>query len=65
MSNQQLISQASNVASICFELLEPMTDDCLLVTDSGGRKRYVIGVLQDGQVFAERATSLEAQHCSA
>ncbi len=59
MNNQQLISQASNVASICFKLIEPMTDNCLLVTDSGGNKRYVIGVLQNGQVFAERATLLE------
>ncbi len=59
MSNQQLIEDASGIASICFKLIEPMKDDCLLVTDSGGRKLYVIGVLQDGQVFAERATLLE------
>ncbi len=59
MSNQQLIEQASNVASICFKLIEPMTDDCLLVTDSGMKKRYVIGCLNDGKVFAERATLLE------
>ncbi len=65
MSNQQLIEQASGVASICFKLIEPMADDCLLVTDSGGRKRYVIGALHNGKVFVERATALEARHCSA
>jgi hypothetical protein len=29
--------------------------DCMLVTDSAGRKRYLIGYLDDGTVFWERA----------
>ena len=31
-----------------------MTDDCLLCYDSGGRKKYVVGRLDNGEVFAER-----------
>ena len=49
----ELIEKASSTACICFYGLEQV-GDCLLVTDSGGRKRYLIGYLDDGSVFWER-----------
>jgi hypothetical protein len=52
---QNLITQASDIAGICLYFVAPMTDGCVLCTDSGSRKRYVVGRLDDGSVFCERA----------
>ena len=48
-----LVQRASSLACICFYGVHQV-GDCLLVTDSGGRKRYLIGYLDDGSVFWER-----------
>lgn len=49
----ELIEKASSMACICFYGVQQV-GDCLMVTDSGGRKRYLIGYLDDGSVFWER-----------
>jgi hypothetical protein len=49
-----LVQRASSLACICFFGVRQV-GDCLMVTDSGGRKRYLIGYLDDGSVFWERA----------
>lgn len=48
-----LVQRASSLACICFFGVRQI-GDCLMVTDSGGRKRYLIGYLDDGSVFWER-----------
>jgi len=48
-----LVQRASSLACICFYGVRQI-GDCLIVTDSGGRKRYLIGYLDDGSVFWER-----------
>lgn len=48
-----LVQRAQTLACICFYGVRQI-GDCLLVTDSGGRKRYLIGYLDDGSVFWER-----------
>ena len=50
-----LKQKAETAACICFYVLEAV-GDCLLVTDSGGRKRYLIGYLDNGTVFWTRTT---------
>ncbi len=37
-----------------LSFVEPMTMGCLLLTDSGGRKRYVAGLLDSGKPFVEK-----------
>lgn len=49
----ELIEKASSMACICFYGVQQV-GGCLMVTDSGGRKRYLIGYLDDGSVFWER-----------
>ena len=49
-----LLQRASTLACICFYAVQ-VVGDCMLVTDSAGRKRYLIGYLDDGTVFWERA----------
>ena len=49
-----LVQKASTLACICFYAVQ-VVGDCMLVTDSAGRKRYLIGYMDDGTVFWERA----------
>jgi hypothetical protein len=39
-------------------LVEYMLADCFLATDSGGKKRYVLGRLDDGTPFCETPSFL-------
>ena len=53
-----LIFECEKIKSICLYRLYPV-GDCLCVTDSGKRKRYLIGRLDNGEPFIERSTILE------
>lgn len=53
-----LINAATNKYRICFYHVKTVKD-CMLVTDSGGNKRYIIGYLDDGNLFKERCQHLE------
>jgi len=55
-----LIHKATNEAQLCFYHVSTC-GDCMVVTDSGGRKRYVIGYLDDGEVFWVRCKDLEKE----
>ena len=49
----ELFMQASKRCMVKLLPLEAMTLSCWLATDSGGRKRYVVGRLDTGDVFVE------------
>ncbi len=55
-----LIQKATQEANLCFYYVAA-TGDCMIVTDSGGNKRYVIGYLDDGEVFWVRCKDLERE----
>jgi hypothetical protein len=57
-----LIQKATQEANLCFYYVAN-TGDCMIVTDSGGNKRYVIGYLDDGEVFWVRCKDLEEGGC--
>lgn len=54
-----LIEDCQKIKSLCLFIVSPMADGCWLMTDSGRNKRYVIGRLDDGSAFIERARLLE------
>lgn len=54
-----LLRDCEKLKGLCFYFIERMEEGCMLVTDSGGNKRYVLGRLDSGEPFAERATYLE------
>lgn len=48
-----LINRATSLKTMIFgEVAE--CGDCLIVTNSGGRARYICGYLDNGQVFVEK-----------
>jgi len=49
-----LIKLAEAKVGVCLKQVELMTMGCVLCTDSGGRKLYVAGRLDSGDVFVER-----------
>ena len=54
-----LIKKAQQKANLCFYFVQH-AGNCMIVTDSGGRKRYVIGYSDfDGGVFWFRCKDLE------
>lgn len=56
----ELIKLASSKACICFYFVEH-AGDCMIVTDSAGNKRYVVGYSDfDGEVFWARCKDIES-----
>lgn len=47
-------SEAENRLGICLTALHEMPAECWLCTDSGAVKLYVVGRLDNGEVFAEK-----------
>ena len=45
---------AENILGVCLSPVQPMSHGCWLATDSGSKKRYVVGRLDNGEVFAEK-----------
>ena len=60
MDQDKLITAASYRLMVRLSFVEAMADDCILATDSGS-KMYVIGLLDNGRLFVERAKTLEKQ----
>lgn len=42
---------------VCLYFVSYTEGDCILATDSGGNKRYLVGRLDTGEVFVERVAS--------
>ncbi len=61
MDQDKLITAASYRLMVRLSFVEAMADDCILVTDSGGKRLYVVGLLDNGRLFVERAEPLEEQ----
>ncbi len=53
---KRLIAFAEHKLVIKMEYLYDMEDDCIMLTDSGGRKRYVAGILNSGGPFVEKCS---------
>lgn len=53
-SEKNLVKFAENELAVKLYIVEQMTMGCLLLTDSGGRKRYVAGLLDSGKPFATK-----------
>lgn len=62
MDQDKLITAASYRLMVRLSFVEAMADDCILATDSGSKKLYVIGLLDNGKLFVERAEPLEKQN---
>lgn len=55
----QLITECQIAGSPCLYYVSNLHDKCYVVTNSGGKKRYVIGRLDNGKAFCERVKHLE------
>lgn len=53
----ELIREASMRSMMNLFYVHGMNDGCLMVTNSGGRRRYVVGRLDSGSVFVEGVLS--------
>ena len=53
----RLIAYAQHKFFVKLYFVEDMTMGCILLTDSGGVKRYVAGPLDSGKLFAEKCSS--------
>jgi hypothetical protein len=53
MAMNELFEQASALCMVQLFPVTEMTDGCWHATNSGGRKKYVIGYLDNGNVFVE------------
>ena len=51
---QHLIKKAEAMTQVCLGELHECTDKCLIVTNSGGKARYMIGYLDNWEVFVEK-----------
>tara|TARA_R100001163_G_C4945682_1_gene115580 strand:+ start:105 stop:356 length:252 start_codon:yes stop_codon:yes gene_type:complete len=51
---RKLIQKAETKITMCLGELHECTDDCLIVTNSGGKARYMIGYLDNREVFVEK-----------
>ena len=49
----ELFDKASSLCMVKLYPVHEMSDGCWCATNSGGRKRYVIGYLHSGSVFVE------------
>ena len=49
----ELFEQASALCMVKLYPVHQMNDGCWAATNSGGRKRFVIGYLDNGSVFVE------------
>lgn len=49
----ELFEKASSLCMIKLYPVHEMSDGCWCATNSGGRRRYVIGYLNSGSVFVE------------
>jgi hypothetical protein len=54
-----VIKDAQLVRGVCLYPVQQMSEGCWLATDSGGNKRYVVGYLDNGSPFCERARNCE------
>ena len=54
-----VIKDAQSIRGVCLYPVQQLSGGCWLVTDSGGNKRYVVGYLDNGSPFCERARSCE------
>ena len=48
-----IIQQASSKCNICLYYVTH-AGDCVICTDSAGNKRYLVGRLDDGEIFIEK-----------
>lgn len=55
----QVIRQAQQLTQLCLYPVQQLNGGCWIVTDSAGRKRYVVGYLDNGHPFCERVKHLE------
>jgi hypothetical protein len=53
MSENELFEKASATCMVELRPVYQMNGGCFMATNSGGRKRYVIGTLDNGSVFVE------------
>lgn len=51
---QDLIKKAESKLTMCLGEVHECADNCLVVTNSGGRARYMIGYLDNWEVFVEK-----------
>jgi len=56
MTNIELIRFAEQKLMVKLSFVEQMTMGCILLTNSGGRKRYVAGILDSGKPFVEKCS---------
>ena len=56
-----VIKDAQSIRGICLYPVQQLNDGCWVTTDSGGNKRYVVGYLDNGKPFCERARDLECK----
>ena len=50
----KMIKEASAKSMVFLFYLEDMTDGCLLCADSGKRSQYVVGHLDNGELFVAK-----------
>jgi hypothetical protein len=55
MSNNDW-QRAEQLIGVCLRVVQPMSHGCWLCTDSGKVKRYVVGRLDNGDVFVEKCS---------
>jgi hypothetical protein len=51
---QDLIKKAEAKIAVCLGEIHECEDNCLIVTNSGGKARYMIGYLDNWEVFVEK-----------
>ena len=56
-NTDDLIAYARDKYFVEMFFVECMSMGCILLTDSGGNKRYVAGLLDSGVPFAERCSN--------
>ena len=56
------IKQAEQKLSVCLYYVTHK-DDYIIATDSGGRQRYIIGTLDDGEMFVEKIKKDKLTEC--
>lgn len=53
----ELLREASSKIMVNLFYVHSMSEGCIMATNSGGVKRYVVGRLHSGNVFVEEALS--------
>ncbi len=49
----EMIQKASSKCNVCLYYVTHCMD-CVICTDSAGNKRYLVGRLDDGEIFVEK-----------